>query len=107
MADKTKTESGSRVGPYVPYGPPTYGVPYGLTRAPGHGLPYVPRPVPYYPYGTPFRAGYSPFGLPDTAESARRQMLAALKAQGRYLENFLNDLWSYVAELESEAEKEE
>lgn len=104
MAEETKSKSGKEEQPYTPYGL-SYGAPYGFPFVPAYRWPYVPRPLP--PFGVPFGGGYSPFGVPFSAETARKQELETLKAQAQYFEEILNDIKKGITELESEAEKKE
>ena len=102
MPESATSKGGREPRRYVPYG-----LPYGFPFAPAYRWPYLPRQVPYYPYGAPFLGSYSPFGMPYTAETARKAELEALKAQAEYFEDMLKDIKDYIAELESEGQKKE
>ena len=102
MSESTKSEGGTEPRRYI-----SYGLPYGFASAPAYRWPALPRPVPYYPYGPPFFGTYSPFGVPYSAEAARKAELEALKAQAEHFEDILKDLRDYIAELESKGDKKE
>ena len=105
MAGDTESKSGARTPPYAPYGA-LYGGPYGLPFARAYGWPYLPRPLPFSPYGAPFSGIYSPWGVPYSEKAARKQELDALKAQAEYFEGVLKDIRARIAELEGESGQE-
>lgn len=105
MGGDAESKSGARTSPYAPYGP-LYGAPYGLPFARAYGWPWLPRPLPFFPYGAPFSGIHSPWGVPYSEEAARKQELDALKAQAECFEGVLKDIRERIAELEGETKEE-
>jgi len=105
MAGETESKRVARTSPYAPYGP-VYGVPYAMPFVRAYGSPYLPRPLPFSPYGAPFSGIYSPWGVPYSEKAARKQELEALKAQAEYFEGVLKDIRARIAELEGESGQE-
>ena len=102
IPEETESKGATGRRGYVPYG-----LPFGFPFAAAYRWPYVPRAMPYWGYGPALFGAGSPFGVPYSAERARKAELEALKAQAEYFEDVLKDIKDDIARLDRQGENKE
>jgi hypothetical protein len=96
MAEKEKIkQSKSYVLPVYPFG--------FAHNAQFYRMPFFPGSWgPRHALAAPL---YGPWGIPFSAETARKNQINALKVQAEHLENMARDIREYIAEIEKKSEK--